>query len=191
MSNTSRVFEDSEGMRLEVLEPHSKTFHVFLDNIHLGNPQTHAFAGILVPKQDAQRFLTDLARAMGITVYFSQDPEPATTAVEVTDNRSFEWWEEGESNYTVSGDVGELLTANDLYALNDKWQALGLDSGGYGPNHQLQELITHGNAGGFVDYIGPSDWSFDSEASCFFAYVDDKTKAEDLAAWINAKRFLK
>lgn len=184
-------YEDAEGMRAEVLKPNSFVYNVFLDNIHLGSPQRHAFAGVLVPKDLRARFIAELAKAMELDVTVTDVPTRPEVAVTVFDNTTETWYTPGENKYTISGDIDDILSDEEALALYGRWGKLELENNAWTSNYYVQDLLTHGLAGGFVNPIGEQDFEFDSEGMCFFAYTSDRAKADDLAAWINGKRFLR
>jgi hypothetical protein len=82
----------------------------------------------------------------------------------------------------VSGDIDDFLTHAEAVALEEKWNKLNLDNGSWSGNYYVQDL---------AEVAFPNEYKFESEGMCFFAYTDDKSSAERLAAWINGKDFLK
>lgn len=184
----THFYEGKDGMRADVTD-NGSGYNLMLDNIHLGNPKTHTFAGILIPKQDAASFIAKLAQAMGIEIEVPGElPE---TAVEVYDNTKQDWYLSGESKYTVTGDLHDFLNNEEFELLQRKHSALGLEPTG---RHSANLMVTD-----WLKYVQPwtemgpdktVDFEFDPESSCFYAYTDNEDDAKALADTLNKKKFL-
>lgn len=189
----THFFEDKDGMRAEVTD-NGSGYNLMLDNIHLGNPKTHAFAGVLIPKDKTAQFLAALAHQFGIGIKeggLVNLRDLPTTAVRVHDNTTEAWYTEGEHRYTISGDIHDIMTDDEVMQMFKKWEPLGLENGGWTPNYWVVDIFMARKP---WEEMGPHktvDFSFDSEGSCFFAYTNDKDDADALAAWINEKQFLR
>ena len=178
------IYEDKAGMRAMVHKTPGG-FNLLLDNIHLGNPQTHTFASVLIRPEEREAFIRNLAKELEVEIGYAHVETPLPeTVVEVHDYQE-EFYPSDWSGprYCVSGDVNDFLAADEAADLASKWVKLDLSNGSWSSNYFVQDLaqIAFDNQG----------FEFESEGMCFFAYTDDKPSAERLAAWINGKDFLK
>jgi hypothetical protein len=74
------VWNDGET-ELEVLDPNSEVFNVFMDNIgsYPKGPDDHHFVSLLVEKAKSAEFIALLAEAMGVKVWFAPQNDEIDT----------------------------------------------------------------------------------------------------------------
>jgi len=181
----THFFEDKDGMRAEVMD-NGRFYNVTFDDLHLGNPKELHCASVLVPKDEAAEFLAALAAQFGLGILehgLVKLRDLPTTAVQVYDNSKNDWFTPGENLYTISGDVHDFLSDDEITTLTGKWRAARDKRGADSANYMVQDLA--------LKWAEKDTYEFDSESGCFFAYTDDKKHAEDLAQWINDKVFLR
>lgn len=173
------IFMDAEQTRLEVLTPNPDTFYLMTDNLGKSGltPETHLFAGILVPKDDANLFIFNLAKAMGVVVEFPPRADVIETPAVTID------YEEEDKSFTVSGDLREFLTQAEIVAAMARCEALRPQAWNASVNHAVAALAEH-------DLGRQIEAQFDSESSCFFGYVYSQVEADVLVDYLNGKKFL-
>jgi len=180
-----RIINDGE-FHLDVTD-NGQVYNFMVDNMQPGmSPEAHMFAGVTVPKHMAGAVLASLAEAMGKTIKFIEPVVLPETAVHVTDNSKEEWYTEGENRYTISGDVDDFLTDDEAADLASKWEKLKLENGSWSSNYFVADILAQEQGGRSV----VTDVEFDPEGMCFFAYTSDEAKANEIADWINQKKFL-
>lgn len=183
----THVWADADT-RLEVLTTNAGTFNLFMDNLAslaVGDVEGHHFAGMLVPKDDARQFIRNLAKAMDVPVEFPPDAD----LVELTTDGNVLFltvdWDEEDRQFTISGDLREFLTDDEVYSTRSKWIDKGLDRGN--PHGSVNYWI----ADLFEDSVESHSLGLDPEYSCFFAYADSQADVDEIRRYILEKRFLK